>query len=242
MTETNEVAHGHEIPAPVSPAEFLGAKEVLAGVHFQAPLFKDENITFFFKGKTDPVTKELIPGSKRANVDLVVPALTFEGLVSKLTHGDDKIKNYILDQVNQAIREGAKLQVNDKEKPVNRQSELDIEKLTIEYLAYIPPSERAGSGISDETWEDWAQDYLNTMTQHTNQSVEKIKLAIELFVTKLKKTKENKNALQFLSDRLNVWAGASTRAQEFADVYTYLDSLIEKYINKDNQDLMDALQ
>lgn len=236
--KTNEeVTHGHEI-VPSSPTMFLGNPTTILEEGKKAPLLRDEQISFFFKGKKDEKTKEIIPGSKRPNVDLVIPVLTYEGVLMKLLEGNDKVKNYIIEQVNAAIREGCKAQVNDEVKPVNRQSELTINELTIEYLAELPASERAGRGISEETWKSFEADYVEVMTEVTQKDPERIKKAAKLFVGKLNSVKENKNVLSFLQQQLALWAGSTKNAEELQAVFNFLDEKLDTLLKKDSADML----
>jgi hypothetical protein len=64
-------------------------------------------------------------------------------------------------------------QVDRDDSPVSRQAELDPSKLTLDYLASLPPSERRGGGIAKEVWDEFKEDYVATIVQHGQRTADK---------------------------------------------------------------------
>src|SRR5712664_478130 len=173
-------------------------------------------------------------GNKRPTVGLYVPTPTWDGLNAALsdTTADDKgvtigtkVKNLILEMLGNLAAEHVRLQVNDDKNPVNKQEELDTSKLSLAFIASIPPSERRGGGISKETWADFFKDYLAVMPEKTGKKPEQVENAAKLFVARLQPVKTQKKILAFLQDMLNLWYTSTTDdgREEFAEVKEFLD-------------------
>ncbi|CAM6053479.1 unnamed protein product [Sphagnum tenellum] len=257
MSETIEekaAASASEVEHKVSPAKSLN--ERLQAL--ETPHYKDENVEFTFKlakglkGSLDkdgkPLTEEALAKLKRPPVTLTLPVLTQEGLLAAMQ--DDKTFNYVVDTINEQIREAARSQVapaTDDVTPVNRQSELDLSKLTLSYLVNQPPSERKGGGISKETWAEFEKDYIATMDAiksedgtlaypHKNNVY-----AANLFVKRLEPIKNNKPMLKKLQSRISIWAGNTENGDELMEVYKFLDSKIENLLTKDDEDQLNSI-
>ncbi|CAN5950075.1 unnamed protein product [Sphagnum jensenii] len=185
---------------------------------------------------------------KRPPVTLVLPILTQEGLVAAMA--DDKIFNYVVETINDQIKEAAKSQVapaTDDVTPVNRQTELDLSKLTLSYLANQPVAERRGGGISKETWAEFEKDYILVMDNFTDKDGEKPFIhknnvyAANLFIKRLEPVKTNKPMLKKLQSRLSVWGGNTENGDELMEVYKFLDGKIENLLTKDDEDQLNSV-
>ena len=236
---TAETKANNEAPSP--SAIFNGKANITS------PHFADKEVRFTFKtprkkdGEADGADGVMPTPSKRPAVTLVLPTLTFEGFIEKLTEGDEKVKNWILETVNEQIILAAREQVNDEDNPVNSQGQLNLAKLTIEAIANTPKSDRVGGGISKETWEDFEKDYIITMVAATCLPQAKVEKAAKLFVMRLNPVKSEKQVLIFLRSQLALWAANTAEAESFAEVYTFLDSKIETLLNRDSSELLAAL-
>lgn len=207
------------------------------------PHYRDEETKFTFKTpkQTEAEKKSGIEPAKRTPVLLTLPVLTGEGLVAKLQkEGGEKTFNYVLDLVNDAIREAARQQVNDEEKPVNTQDSLDLAKLDIEYIAALPKSERGG-GISKDVWAAFEADYNSIMPAILNKDAERVAKGAAIFVKRLVPVQSEKPVLKLLQNYLSMWFGSTTQQEEFAEVYQFLDGKITTLLNKDSEKLLEAL-
>lgn len=178
-------------------------------------------------------------GVKRPTVELNLPVPTLEGVQKMLE--DEKQRNFILEVLAEVVKDNARLQVGDENNPVNKQEELDINKLTMEYIANIPPSERRGGGISKETWADFFKDYLEVMPGVTGKKKEQVENAAKLFVARLQPVKTQKKILGFLKEQLALWFGSTQSAEDFAEVYEFLNGKIEDLMKRDEAELLQNL-
>ena len=229
----------HEHNTTAEQAEKPSPSAALNLPHLKAPHFRDEEVKFSFKKrKAEGVDAGQEP-EKRAPVILTLPVLTFDGLVESMK--DEKVVNLVLDSVNDLIREAARQQINDDDKPVNRQDELDLSKLNITFIANQPKSERTGGGISKETWEAFEQDYVEVMPAASGKSKERVEKAAKLFVARLNPVKSEKTVLKFLQEQLALWASTTPNAEDFTEVFQFLDNKITNLLNRDSQELLAAL-
>lgn len=178
-------------------------------------------------------------GNKRETIELQLPKPTFDGILSALE--DEKQQQYIIECVYADQVYQARLQVGDEAKPVNKQEELDISKLTIEAIANLPPSERKGAGISKETWKEFAEDYIAIMPSLQGKTVENVTNAAKIFVARMQPCKTNKAVLARLKDYLSFYFTKTTKAEEMQEVYQFLTDKIEAFLKLDEATLLQNL-
>lgn len=195
-------------------------------------------------------------GEKRPTVELYAPMPTWEGLNAALsdttlpkdregkeipgkTNGE-KVRDLVLELLGGAVVAQVRDQVSDEKNPINKQEELDTSKLSLQYIASIPPSERRGGGISKETWADFFKDYMDVMPEKTGKKKEQVENAAKLFVARLQPVKTQKKILAFLRDQLNLWFTSTTQdsQEEFAEVKEFLDGKIEEFLKRDEAELL----
>jgi hypothetical protein len=102
----------------------------------------------------------------------------------------------------------------DSDKEVSA-SMLDYDKLTLEYIASIPPTQRGTTAISEEDWASFFADYLSTMVAATGKTEDRIKNHINLF-KKPAKARSNKEVLAVLVDQLEIYMASSGNLEENA--------------------------
>jgi hypothetical protein len=124
----------------------------------------------------------------------------------------------------------ARIQVNDEEKPVNSQDDLDLTKLTIAYLANQPESERRGGGIAKELWDAFEKNYVTVKTQ-AGKEAEKASNAAKIFAKKLQPVRTNKKILTFLKGELDSWFQSASKddQEEFSGIYEYLMKKVDDF-------------
>lgn len=206
-----------------------------------APHYTPKDEKFYFRKPTKPNELGEIP-EKRAPITLTLPVPTWDGLVASLrTDEGDKKKTYILSLLEDAIIEAARAQVGDTDKPVNKQDELDVSKLTLDFLANEPRVDRRGRGIDKETWDAFEADYITIISGLTELSEKQAAVASNLFAKKLSSVKTNKPVLHALAKRLEQWAGNTPNLGDFEDLYKYLAGKLETYITAPDQDLLGNL-
>lgn len=188
--------------------------------------------------------------AKRPDVTLALPMYTLDGIVDAISAEEDaseeaikvaeRNKQWLISIVNDAIVGMAREQVNDDEKPVSYQNDLDVTKLTIDYIASIPKSERTGGGISKETWEAFGQDYTQVMVGQ-GISAEAVGRAVDFLVKRLAPVKTNKPVLKKLSNYLDTWFAASSNQDDFAEVYDFLKTKAKNAIEADDMALAELI-
>lgn len=210
-----------------------------------APLVvnKDEKFSFRKPTVADKVTGEM--PEKRSPVTLTLPIPTWEGFVTSLRNPDPtqqkKMQDYVLSLLEDAIVEKARQQVSPDDTlatPVNKQDDLDISQLTLEYLANEPKIDRRGRGIAKEVWEAFVQDYVAVMPGVTGMAAEKVALAAMLFRNKLVSVKTQKEVLMVLEKRLLQWIDATPNLADYEDVAKYLTEKLDTYLKAPEQDLL----
>lgn len=177
-------------------------------------------------------------GVKRDTVELAVPLLSDVTVLITKMGEDPKVAALMLELANSMIVSQGREQVNDDKSPVNKQEELDLSKLTIEFIAAIPPAERKGGGISKETWTEFFKDYVETMIAATGKKKEQVENAGKLFVARLQPVKTQKKILDFLKGQLAQWFSTTQAKEEFAEVYEFLDGKITEFMSRDEASLL----
>lgn len=222
----------------------------------EGPKTRNAEFKFSFKkAKKDELGQEV----KRAPVKLTLPIPTYAAVVELFLNQEDVSSdtpqgksienqiNFVLDLIEDAVKDQARLQVYDKEKPVDRQDDLDVSKLSLAYIANIPKSERAGSGISDETWEAFEKDYIEVMlpikiATDPKGALDKVSRAANILKSKFPyNIRSDKGVLKFLRDNLGMWFNTTENKDDFQEVFDFLDRKATDYIQKDNVDLMSTL-
>jgi hypothetical protein len=203
-------------------------------------------------------------GQKRPTVELFIPVPTWDGFAALASSADvvkndkgevvtqkvdgkdvpvtigEKVRSLVLEMLADAAAGQGREQVGDEKNPVNKQEELNLSKLTLAYIACLPPAERRGGGISKETWEGFFKNYLEVMPAATGKKKEQVENAGKLFVARLQPVKTQKKILAFLKEQLNLWfTSAGTEAQEeFAEVYEFLGQKIDEFSKRDEAELL----
>lgn len=178
-------------------------------------------------------------GNKRPNIEINIPYLTIDGLVEALS--DEKQTAYVLEILNDSIYQAVKVQINDEEKPLTKQEDLNREVITLAYLANQPPAERRGGGISKETWEAWAADYLEIMPAATGKKKENVQNAAALFLKKFQPVKTDKPVLAKLKEQLAVYTTATEKLEDFAVCVEFLDKKVDSLLASDSAKLLENL-
>lgn len=238
MSEHHEHGQHHQNGHTTAP-EVVSA--VSKELNIEGPPYIEKEFKFSFKQQTvtDEITGE---EKKRPPVIVTVPVPTIDGLIESLRN--PKVVSFVLDLIEEGIKDQVREQLSDAEKPVNRQEDLDLSKLTLEYISSLTKTARTGGGIAKDVWEGWEKDYIEVMVvQRANDKnpLERVTKAAKIFVAKLLPVKTDKNALRFLRDQLAIWASNSSNLEDFQDVYRYLDERATDLINKDAVNLLEAL-
>lgn len=178
--------------------------------------------------------------SKRPTVELKLPVPSVEGIMEILTkENNEKELDLLRDAINDVVFQRAREIVNEKEDI--SQENFPFEEVLWEKIANLPKAERRGGGISKETWEEFAKDYIAVMPAATNKPVEKVSLAAKVFLNKFNAVKTDKKVLALLKQQLGIYVTSSPRAEEFVDCVDFLDKKAQALIEADSSNLLDAL-
>lgn len=178
--------------------------------NFKSRVIKDES------GATIGRTK------KQPSLEAAIPTLAAVEIQEVLDTPDTAVAKLIISAVAQCVIDAARDQFDeiiegfgdDESKTVNA-GMLDYSKLTVDYIASIPPSTRGSTALTDEDWKLFYEDYLVTMVKATGKEESRIKNHIALF-SKPQKAKTNKPVLGVLVEQLEVYMASSGNLEENA--------------------------
>lgn len=198
-------------------------------------------VKFWFREPSDEAKKKDPTITKRPDLELVLPFVDQEGLINAMGK-DDKVMQYVVDIVNNAIEDEARLQVKRTDNPVMSQDELDLTKLTLEYLA-DKPSERKSSGISKEEWQEFETKYNQIMPTLEGRDPDKVKKVAKIFVARLVPMKTSKPVLEAIRPMLATFFGAldDSGKEEFTPIYAYLEKKFDEYLAITDEDVLAGL-
>jgi hypothetical protein len=195
--------------------------------------FVTTELTFRFR--TD---KEL--GTKKPPVILAVPFYTMEGIIAAMQDEKvgGKVQELIIDLVNEHVTSAVREQVADETNPVTTESALDLSKLSLQFLATVPKSDRRGAGITKETWEAFTMDYVTVMTPILTQganprTAEQVANAAKLFALRFNPVKLQQPVISKLLEYLDLWFMSTTKGEDLQDVYEYLKNRADALLKVD---------
>ena len=208
---------------------------------------------FNFKARkiTDAEGKEIGKTKKQPSLIVNLPQPTAEDAIAYLSITDtkndkeevvvDKVKQMILEAIQEIVRNQAKSQLDelidsfgaDETQTVSAES-IDYDKLSLEYIANLPPAQRGARAIPDEDWEAMYADYLQVMVAATGKPEAKIKNHLDLF-KKPTRVKQNKDALSVLIDQLDVYTTASQNIEDTGECTSRLRAKFVKWLEEDKK-------
>lgn len=197
-----------------------------------APVTYEKEVKFFFKKAKKDALGEDLP--RRPSVSLKIPVPTWDTIYAGFK--EPVKQKYLLSLLEDAVVEAAREQVNDDIRPVNKQGELDISKLTLDFLANQPPSERRGSKIADEIWQGFTKDYMTIMPAILNRKEEQVATQAALFQKKLLPVKTNKDVLGILRKYIDMWLSNTQSGEDYQEVYMFLNERLDAYLGAEEID------
>lgn len=175
--------------------------------------------------------------NKRSNVVCEkVPVPSFEGIQAILAKGGKE-----LDLLQEAMGDIIRSALGDKvgDDPAFDPEKFDYSAVSWEAIANMPKEDRRSSTIAPEVWAAFAEDYLSIMPALTGKAVDKIKLAVEMYVKKLTPIKTRKPALSTLGTQLALYVDNSKKAEEFTEILQLLTRRIETYMKADDPKVLE---
>lgn len=177
-------------------------------------------------------------GNKRPSIELTIPVLTKHGILAALKAGG-KQADLLVETVANVIYQQQRSIIADD--PDYTADKFDPAKVTWEFIANIPRSERTGSGIAKEVWEAFAKDYTAVVITHAGKTAEQAANAAKILVAKFQQVKTNKAVISKLVDNINIWFTNTQNAEDFADVYKFLTDKAETLLKADDNALLENL-
>lgn len=181
-----------------------------------------KTIKFNFKSRSirDEAGNLIGKTKKQPSLEVALPLLDAGEVSAYLANGDSKEAQLVLNAVAQLFIDGAREQFDevieafgeDESKTISADV-LDYSKLTLEYIASLPPTQRGAAALTEEDFETFFTDYLAVMVAATGKEQAKITNHINLF-KKPTKAKANKEVLAVLVDQLDIYIAASANLEE----------------------------
>lgn len=204
-----------------------------------------QSISAKFDNKVDPIevsfsfrkNKEL--DTKRPTVELVLPLVSLEGVVSILESGDEKQQQLLLQAVRDYQLTQARSLVDDDESIT--QDNFPLDQVTWEFIANMPKSDRRGAGIAKEVWEEFGKDYFTVIKAATGKADKAVQNAVGLLLAKFAPVKTDKKVVAFLKDQLSVYINNTQNGEQFQDCYEFLVNKADKLLNEEAKNMLDAL-
>jgi len=176
--------------------------------------------------------------TKRATVELTkLPIPSVEGIVAILEAGG-KALDLLLEAVADVVITRARDVINENETITS--DNFDYSLVDWNAIANLEKEDRR-SGISKETWEDFALDYVEVMPAVSGTSKEQAANAAKIFAGKFTPIKSKKDVIAKLKLRLSMYAEHSSKAGEFAEVIDFLFKKADKLIAAKEESLEDNL-
>lgn len=176
--------------------------------------------------------------TKRATVELdKLPVPSVEGIVAILETGG-KALDLLLEAVQEVVVNRARDVINDSDSITTEN--FDYSTLDWNAIANLEKEDRR-SGISKETWDDFAADYVTVMPAISGTTKEQAANAAKIFAGKFASIKSKKDVIAKLKLRLAVYAEHSPKAAEFAECIDFLFKKADKLIEAKEESLEDNL-
>lgn len=176
--------------------------------------------------------------TKRATVELAkLPVPSVEGIVAILETGG-KALDLLLEAVSDVVISRARDVINENESITS--DNFDYAQCDWNVIANLEKEDRR-SGISKETWEDFAVDYVEVMPAISGTTKEQSANAAKIFAGKFASIKNKKDVIAKLKLRLAMYAEHSPKAAEFAECIDFLFKKADKLISAKEESLEDNL-
>lgn len=173
--------------------------------------------------------------SQRPTVELELPLISVEGAIEAFNAGDRQLALII-----ETMRD---LQIARAREIINEKEDISAENFPYDALSWkaianMPKAERRGGGISKETWEEFAKDYIAVMPGVTGKDVEKVANAARICLNKFNSCKTNRPVIRMLKDQLGLYVINSPNAETFQDCVEFLINKADALLNISDADLL----
>lgn len=190
--------------------------------NFKSRTIKDENGVELGKAKKqDSVVAQLAVPEAQEVIDLIAQGGAVATVIMSAVK--DLIVGAARDQFDEII-EAFGL---DDTKQVSADM-LDHSKLTLEYIASIPPSSRGSSALTEEDWVAFYTDYKSVMLLATGKEEKKLDAHVNYF-KKPQLIKTNKPVLGLLIEQLDLYAASTANLDDNAAAYERIRGKFAKW-------------
>lgn len=202
------------------------------------PAVEEKGTLFYFRAPTKKQIEEnaaagLPAPIARDSVRVEVPLLDSAALTAILTDAKPNEVALLLEAANSLIIEQMRKQIDDQ--PNHQQvdkTKLDFSKVTWAAIANMPKAERISTAISDETWEAFKKDYVDTMVPVTGKSEQVVANAAKIIAAEFKPVRDNNGKLATLETYLDTWFAHTQKGAEFASLYERLSKKVKDFQQK----------
>lgn len=205
------------------------------------PLYTLVDKKFTFRPEKDATGNTILlpDGSKkkRAPVEAQIKIPTADAIYIALK--DDKQCKLIVDTIAEVIFDAAKAQLSDNTN-ITDGDQLDFNKMTLEYIANLTPSERGSTKIDKEQWEAFFTDFKEVMPT-LGYDKQKIEAAGKVLVGKVNAARGKKKVLAALQKYVDLWMTNSKEASNLADVAEFLSNRIQTWLDSDEDELLSEI-
>jgi hypothetical protein len=178
----------------------------------------------------DSEGKETGIESKRPSLEIPVPRPSVEGIIAILEAGGKQL-DLLMEAVFEVPVSRARELINEDENLTA--DNFPYDKLTWEAIANLPKAERRGGGISKESWEEFAKDYIAVMPGVTGKTAEQVGNASKIFTNRFNSVKFQKPILKLLKAQLAIYTDNSPNAEQFTDVIEFLNNKADSLLSMD---------
>lgn len=190
---------------------------------------------YAFRTMTDPATGVK---TKRGTIELdKIPTPSVEGIVAILETGGKPL-DLLLEAVQEVVFSRVRDIVNESESVTAETFDYSLCDWNV--IANLEKEDRR-SGISKETWEEFAADYVEIMPAVSNTTKEQCTNAAKIFAGKFASIKTKKDVIAKLQVRLAMYAEHSPKAQEYAECIDFLFKKAKKLIEAKEESLEENL-
>jgi hypothetical protein len=189
-------------------------------------------VNFNFKKSTDKITNiETV----RKPVQLAIPYPSMEGIIAILEGGGKGLE--LLVEAIETVVNSASRDLLAEDITLTAAT-FPVDKVSWEFIANLPKAQRKGGGIPKETWDGFAQDYVEVMPTITGKTVDQVANAAKILVAKLTQVRTNEPVLQLLTEQLAVYAEHSPNIEEYQDCVAFLLNKAETFLNVSEEELL----
>lgn len=193
---------------------------------------------FNFKSRkiTDESGKEIGRTKKQDSVIATLAVPTVDEITLWLSQEDSPVAKLIRDNINRIIYSEARDQFDeiiesfaDDDSKVITAGHLDHSKLTLEYIASLPPSTRGGSALTEDDFNLFFDDYLAVMMRVTGKEERRIVGHLNLF-KRPQKARANKEALALLVEHLDIYMSSSANIEDTGECASRIRNKFAKWL------------